>query len=185
MIKNESKFVQYAAVFIVFILIWLVIYARELTAFYLLRLALVITFSYIAMLFDIRQKCIPNKLVLSMLIAWSLLITQNLFSDIQTGVLLLADGVLGLLIGGGVFMTVYLLYRKGLGGGDVKFMAAAGLYLGFSNTIPAILYGTILAALTGLTLIVLGKITRKDTMPLAPFLFIGIMITVITSERIQ
>ena len=185
MIKNQNKFVPYAAVLNVIILVWLVIYARELTAFYLLRLALVITFSYIAMLFDIRQKCIPNKLVLSMLIAWSLLITQNLLADIQTGILLLTDGVLGLLIGGGVFLAVYLLSRKGLGGGDVKFMAAAGLYLGFSNTIPAILYGTILAALTGITLIVLGRITRKDTMPLAPFLFVGIMITLITSKGIQ
>jgi len=183
MIESKNKFVLYAAVFKVIILVWLICYARELTAFYLLRLALIITFSYIATLFDIRQKCIPNKLVLSMLIAWSLLIAQNLLADVQTGILHLTDGVLGFFIGGGVFLAVYLLYRKGLGGGDVKFMAAAGLYLGFSNTIPAILYGSILAALTGLTLIVLGRITRKDTMPLAPFIFVGIMITVITSMR--
>ena len=185
MIENKNKFLLYASVFIVAILVWLVIYARELTAFYMLRSALVITFSYIAMLFDIRQRCIPNKLVLSMFIAWSLLITQNLLTDMQTGILFFTDGVLGLLIGGGVFLAVYLLSRKGLGGGDVKFMAAAGLYLGFSSTIPAILYGTILAAMTGFILIILGRITRKDSLPLAPFLFVGIMITVITSERIQ
>jgi len=59
-------------------------------------------------------------------------------------------------------------------------MAAAGLYLGFSETVPAILYGTVLAALVGLVLILLKKIGRKDTMPLAPFLFAGIIITVFT-----
>ena len=59
-----------------------------------------------------------------------------------------------------------------LGGGDVKFVAAAGLFLGFARIIPATLYGTILAALTGLALIALKKIGRKDKMPLAPFLYI-------------
>jgi prepilin signal peptidase PulO-like enzyme (type II secretory pathway) len=69
-----------------------------------------------------------------------------------------------------------------LGGGDVKFMSVAGLYLGFSGTIPVILFGTVIAALTGLVLILLKKINRKDSIPLAPFLFIGIIITVFLSS---
>ena len=77
-------------------------------------------------------------------------------------------------------MLIYIISRNGLGGGDVKFMAVAGLYLGFSGTVPAILYGTLLAAFTGLVLIVLKKLGRKDTMPLVPFLFVGIMITIFT-----
>ena len=40
------------------------------------------------------------------------------------------------------------------------------------------LFGTILAALAGLTLIVLKKISRKDKIPLAQFLYVGILITV-------
>jgi len=40
------------------------------------------------------------------------------------------------------------------------------------------LYGTILAALTGLILILLKKLGRKDAMPLAPFIYAGILITV-------
>ena len=39
----------------------------------------------------------------------------------------------------------------------------------------------VLAAVTGLILILLRKIGRKDTMPLAPFLFAGILITFFTS----
>ena len=133
------------------------------------------------MLFDLNQKRIPNMIVLGMLAGWLLLVMPQLFLDTQRGIWLLADSLLGLLFGGGVFLAVYLLSRKGLGGGDVKFMAAAGLYLGFGKTIPAVLYGTILAAGFGLILIALKEMTRKDSMPLAPFLFIGIMITVFTS----
>jgi prepilin signal peptidase PulO-like enzyme (type II secretory pathway) len=58
-------------------------------------------------------------------------------------------------------------------------MAGAGLYLGFSGIIPSMLYGTVLAALTGLALMLLRKIGRKDTIPLAPFLYVGMLITVL------
>jgi len=180
MIKKQSKTLLYGAAFILILLVWLIVCAGELTTFLLLRFTLIISFSYLAMLFDIKQKRIPNTLVLGMFAGWIVLITIKLLIDNENGIILLADGVLGLLIGGGVFLSVYLLSRKGLGGGDVKFMAAAGLYLGLSRTIPAILYGTILAALTGAVLILLKKITRKDSVPLAPFLFAGIMITVFT-----
>jgi len=103
-----------------------------------------------------------------------------MFIDTENGIRLLADSMYGLLIGGGIFLLVYLISRKGLGGGDVKFMAAAGLYLGFAETLPVILYGTVIAAFVGLVLIFIKKIGRKDTMPLVPFLFAGIIITVFT-----
>jgi len=181
MIKKQSKMVVYAAILIIISYVWFIACALELSLFSMLRFVLLIAFSYTAMLFDLRQKRIPNTLVLGMFGGWLLLIIPKLYLDSQAGIWLLADSMLGLLLGGGVFLAVYLVSRKGLGGGDVKFMAAAGLYLGFSKTIPAILYGTILAALVGLILIAFKRIKRKDTMPLAPFLFVGIMITVFTS----
>jgi len=166
--------------FVIIIFVWLVMFIGELSAFSLTKSALLITLSYIAMVIDINTKRIPNTLVLIMITGWLVLMSSMLLYDIEAGILLLADSIFGLLIGGGLFLLVYLISRKGLGGGDVKFMAAVGLYLGFSETVPAILYGTVLAALVGLVLILLKKIGRKDTMPLAPFLFAGIMITVFT-----
>jgi len=119
-------------------------------------------------------------LVIIMLFGWLMLIVPMIFHDTENGLRLLADSIYGLLIGGGLFLLVYIISRKGLGGGDVKFMAVAGLYLGFAGTVPSILYGTVLAAITGLILIALKRIGRKDTMPLVPFLFAGIMITMFT-----
>jgi len=179
--KKDIKITIYCAGLIIVMSIWLIICTAELSAFTLLKTALLIVFSYIAMLFDINTKRIPNSLVLLMIAGWLLLIMSTSFSDLNISFRLLVDSTYGLLIGGGLFLLVYIISKKGLGGGDVKFMAAAGLYLGFSKTTQAILYGTVLAALTGLVLIVLKKIGRKDTMPLAPFLFIGIMITVFTA----
>ena len=176
--SKERKAALYSAGLVIIMSAWLVMYAGELSDFSLIRSVLLIVLSYIAMVFDISTKRIPNTLVLVMIAGWLVLMIPIIFMDTDNGVRLLADSIYGLLIGGGLFLLVYLLSRKGLGGGDVKFMAAVGLYLGFAKTIPAILYGTVLAAITGLILILLKKIERKDAIPLVPFLFVGIMITV-------
>jgi len=179
---NKHRNVLHLAGFLIVVLIWSLVYAFDptLPLSSLFTSLLLIVLSYIAMVYDINTKRIPNILVTVMAVGWMMIITVMMFFDIDMAVGLLADSLLGLLTGGGLFLLIYLVSKKGLGGGDVKFMAAAGLYLGFAGTLPAILYGTVLAALTGLTLILLKKIDRKDTMPLVPFLFVGIMITLIT-----
>jgi prepilin signal peptidase PulO-like enzyme (type II secretory pathway) len=179
---KEHKTAIYCAGLLIILSVWVIMFAGALSAFSLFRTALLIILSYIAMVIDINTKQIPNELILVMIAGWLLLILPMVFFDTESGIRILVDSVYGLLIGGGLFLLVYLLSRKGLGGGDVKFMSAAGLYLGFSETIPVILFGTIIAALTGFVLILLKKINRKDSIPLAPFLFIGIIITVFLSS---
>jgi len=179
-IAKERKIIVFGTGFIVIFFVWLIAFAGELSAFSLLRFALIIILSYIAMLFDINTKKIPNALVLTMLFGWLLLIVPMMFLDTENGISLFTESISGLLIGGGLFLSVYIISRRALGGGDVKFMAAAGLYLGFAETVPAILYGTVLAAMTGLILVALKKIRSKDKMPLVPFLFAGIIITIFT-----
>jgi len=201
---------------------------KHADVFMLLWFILIIVFGYAAAVFDIKARKIPNKLVLVMLGAWVLTMTPKLIVDTEIAVELLLDALLGFTVGGGLFLIVYIISRKGLGGGDVKFMAASGLYIGFSGTMTAMLCGTILAALTCLILILakknvtvqglpkngdqpdaftqvltdissiprstraltqaeqhlaaapelLQKIRRKDQMPLAPFIYIGILIAV-------
>jgi len=140
---------------------------------------LLIVFGYIASVADLKKRIIPNKLVLTMLIVWSMAIIPNLYINSSKAVLILTDSVLGFAFSGGLFMLVYVISKKGLGGGDVKFMAAAGLYLGFDGAISSVFIGTVIAALTGGLLIILKKIGRKDPIPLVPFLYAGIMTTVL------
>jgi len=156
----------------------LLVQVKQIDVFILLWFLLIIVFGYVAAVLDIKAKKIPNNLVLVMLSAWVLTMTPKLIVDTEIAIELLLNSLLGFAVGGGLFLIVYFISRKGLGGGDVKFMAAAGLYIGFSGTMTAMLCGTILAALTGLTLILAKKIGRKDQMPLAPFIYIGILIAV-------
>lgn len=147
--------------------------------FALLQHELLLVIGYIVAVKDIREKVISNQTVLALLVCWLLTMLPQLAVDIELGTQRLINAALGFLIGGALFLLVYLVSRNGLGGGDVKFMAVAGLYLGLNGILPAMLYGSILAALFGLVLILLKKIGRKDAIPLAPFLYVGILITII------
>jgi Flp pilus assembly protein protease CpaA len=144
----------------------------------LLQFEFLLLFGYIAAVYDIREKRIPNICVLLMLGAWAVITIPFLFYNTATALPSLGSSVGGFVTAGALFLLVYFVSRKGLGGGDVKFMAVAGLYLGFRSVLPAMLYGSILSAIAGGVLLLTKRIGRKDAMPFAPFLYIGILLTI-------
>lgn len=150
----------------------------ELNAYVLLLRALLLLFGYAAAWSDFKKKRVSNSLVLAMLAAWLILLVPQLFYHTEQALAAALSGALGFLIAGILFLLVYLISRKGLGGGDVKFMAAAGLYLGMNGVFPAMLWGAVLASIVGLILIATKKLGKKDTIPLVPFLYVGILLTV-------
>ncbi|MCL1874013.1 MAG: prepilin peptidase [Clostridiales bacterium] len=156
--------------------------SRQTDAFAILWWELIMAFGYVAAVSDIKSKRIPNSLVLAMFGAWVITMAPKLIMDIDTAIALLKDSAWGFVIGGGLFLLMYIISRKGVGGGDVKFMAAAGLYLGLAGILPAMLIGTVLAALTGLFLIIFKKISRKDSIPLVPFLYLGILVVCFAAQ---
>jgi Flp pilus assembly protein protease CpaA len=178
MLKDNVKpFLPYVGLPVLCILL-LVLQIGRLVVLEVLQGIVIVIFGYIAAVNDIKTKKIANKLVLAMLAGWGVILALQVFTQIDEAVRILVISALGFAVAGGLFLLVYVISRKGLGGGDVKFMAVAGLYLGVFGVIPAMLYGTVLAGLTGLVLILMKKITRKGTIPLAPFLYVGILITV-------
>lgn len=64
--------------------------------------------------------------------------------------------------------------RGGIGGGDVKLMAAAGFLCGVKSIIQAALIGFFLAGLYGAGLLLSRRAGRNDYFPLGPFLCFGI-----------
>ena len=147
-------------------------------AFTLLQRGLLVVFGYLAAVSDIRTKKVPNGLILAMSAGWVLSLVPQLFFDTEAALAILRNSVLGFVISGALFLLVYYVSKRGLGGGDVKFMAAAGLYLGFQGILPAMLIGSVLAGLFGIALMLLGKIGRRDSIQLVPFLYIGILATI-------
>ena len=81
--------------------------------------------------------------------------------------------LLGLVIVSIPYLLLALL-TQGIGGGDVKLMAAAGLVLGAPNTVLAFVISTLIGGVYGIYVLISKKHGAKDPIPFGPFLCIGI-----------
>lgn len=142
----------------------------------LLLYEVLLVFGYVAAVGDLREMRVSNRLVGALFCAWVLVMVPQLYLQTETATVVLISGFVGAVLCGILMLVVYMVSRKGLGGGDVKFMTVSGLYLGAANVLPAMLYGAILAAAVGLGLVLLKKIGMRDAIPLAPFLYAGMLI---------
>lgn len=81
--------------------------------------------------------------------------------------------VIGFFVVSGFFALLHLLTKgRGIGGGDIKLMAGAGLLLGWKNIILAMVLGCIIGSVCHLLKM---KITKADkTLAFGPYLSIGI-----------
>jgi leader peptidase (prepilin peptidase) / N-methyltransferase len=89
-----------------------------------------------------------------------------------------ADSLLGLFVGGGLFYSLAVLSNGGMGGGDIKYIAAAGALLGWQKVLLVIFIGAFLGSIVGVFQIVVQKKSRKSLIPFGPFLAAGTLITI-------
>lgn len=176
MSERIRSYLPYSGLIVLMLLLWL-LKRTEWDGVVLLLREVLLIFGFEAALSDLREKRVPNRLVFAMLCAWLLIIFPQLFLQTERTLYLLLLGGIGSLVSGGLFLLVYCISRKGLGGGDVKLMSAAGLYLGYDGVLTALLYGSVLSAAAALALIAGKKMTAKDTIPMVPFLYVGILLT--------
>ena len=87
------------------------------------------------------------------------------------------DTLLGLFLGSGLFYLLAVLSNGGMGGGDIKLIAAIGALLGWQKVLLVIFIGAFLGSIVGLFLIIIQKKSRKSTIPFGPFLAVGTLIT--------
>ena len=88
-----------------------------------------------------------------------------------------ANSLLGLFLGGGLFYLLAVLSNGGMGGGDIKYIAAAGALLGWQKVLLVIFIGAFLGSIIGLFQIAIQKKSRKSLIPFGPFLAMGTLIT--------
>ena len=88
----------------------------------------------------------------------------------------------------GIFSALPFLlaavFCGGMGGGDIKLMAASGLFLGFANTLLAGIIGIIIGGFYAACLMLIKKREGKSYMALGPFLALGISIASLYGPQI-
>ena len=79
-------------------------------------------------------------------------------------------------------LLISLIVRGAFGGGDIKLMAAAGLYLGWQLTLAGAFIGMFVSGFYGIYLLVFKKAGKKSKIKLAPFLSFGLSIAALFGE---
>ena len=79
-------------------------------------------------------------------------------------------------------LVISLIVKGAFGGGDIKLMAAVGLFLGWSLTVTGAFIGMFIAGLYGIYLLILKKAGKKSKIKLAPFLAFGLAMASLFGE---
>ncbi len=130
---------------------------------------LVLTYFLIPIAYiDLEHKIIPD------LLTAPLFIVGVVFRLWQADIL---TGLIGALTGGGILLIIALIYTKGMGFGDVKLLAATGMFLDWQRMGYILALGSLLGMIVTIPLILLRKMDRKQQFPFGPFLVFAAMIT--------
>lgn len=144
---------------------------------------ILISLLVIASVIDRKLMIIPNAVNLSIAAVG---IVYLLFG----GKTSLKDGFVGFLIGGGILLLLgqlacWIWKKEGMGGGDIKLIAACGLFLGTVKTIYALMLAVYLASIVIIVLLALKKLKRDQHIPFGPFLSAGVIAVMLYYDYIQ
>jgi prepilin signal peptidase PulO-like enzyme (type II secretory pathway) len=95
------------------------------------------------------------------------------------------DNLFGLGIMAAAFLIILLIFPGSFGGGDFKYAAAIGFFLGLDLSIIALETSLISGALFGLLYSAVKKTGLRIKIPFAPFLTIGIITAVYLGKELM
>jgi leader peptidase (prepilin peptidase)/N-methyltransferase len=99
------------------------------------------------------------------------------------------NAFIGLVLGGAPLYLIGQLWEKlrkveAMGGGDVKYMAMVGSFLGWKGAFLNIMLGAITGSIVGVALILLKKHQADKVIPFGPFLVFGTIMTLFAGSDI-
>lgn len=130
---------------------------------------------------DLRHSIIPN------LLTYLGLATGLVFSLIDRTHTI--ERLLGFCVGFGGFylislLSLLILKKEGMGGGDIKLAGVIGLFLGWQLVLFAFYIASFLAALVGVIYIAIQKGKDHHRIPFGPFLAIGSLVVVFFGKSV-
>ncbi len=131
---------------------------------------------------DLDHQIIPD------IISLPGIIIGFLFSFIPGGITW-SDSIIGILLGGGLFYGVallfYLLFKKeGMGGGDIKLLAMLGAFLGWKSVPFVIFASALVGAIGGISFIIISKSKESVPIPYGPYLAFAALIYLFYGKEI-
>ncbi len=149
---------------------------KELTMVEMVQNVLLWEGLYLIAWIDFRMKKIPNLLLIILAGIRLVGLLLEIVIDGREWLFTLLAAVLGMLFGGIIILLCMFFSRGGIGAGDVKLYALIGLYFGIAGLINIMFYSIFTAAIAAAIMLLSRKAKMKSSLPMAPFVFIGLSI---------
>jgi leader peptidase (prepilin peptidase) / N-methyltransferase len=126
---------------------------------------------------DVRHQIIPDVITLPGIVA-------GVIANLATGRVGWLDSLIGIAVGGGIFLVIILVSGGGMGGGDMKLGAMLGAFLGWKLGLLALLMGVLAGGAVAVVLLLLGRKGRKEAIPFGPYLALGGAVALLWGEQV-
>lgn len=186
--------------------LWVEVISTALMAFlywhYGLTIQLAVSIYYCCLFLTIAFIDLDHKLILNKIIYPSLLIAvlidvfippSAVLDSLMGDVTLLSgfihggaalNGILGGALGFVLLLIIALVFRGGMGWGDVKMAGLIGLATGFPLVLVSLLLAILLGGLSAGLLLLLRIKKRRDAIPFGPFLSLAAIATLLWGQEI-
>jgi leader peptidase (prepilin peptidase)/N-methyltransferase len=126
---------------------------------------------------DLERQIIPDVISLPGILA-------GILANLATGRVSWRDSILGIVVGGGLFLVIIVASGGGMGAGDMKLGAMLGAFLGWKVVLLSIFVAVVLGGALAVALMAFGLRDRKDPIPFGPFLAAGGAAGLFWGERV-
>lgn len=135
----------------------------------------------IAFMIDYKLQIIPNRLTLTIFEIGIIFTFAETLLNINFGINIFVNNILGMLVGGGIFLLITLIGgiiagKEAMGFGDVKLMGALGLFFGWLNMILISVMAFLFAAIVSIIILISRKKKMNEYIPFGPFIVVASMI---------
>lgn len=191
-ILSKETFKEYKKIFkinylvvIINIILYIALLYRFRITLDFLRFAILTPMLISAFIIDYKIQIIPNRLNFTMfevgLIFTFIFGIQNLN--------IAKDMLLGMLVGGGIFLAITLIGgliagKEAMGLGDVKLMGALGLYFGIFNISLISVLSFLIGAIISIIIIIAKKNREDGYIPFGPFIVMATGVAIFVPTNI-
>ena len=146
-----------------------------------IKFMLLIPMLIIAFMIDYKLQIIPNRLTLTIFEIGLIFTFAETLLNINLGINIFVNNILGMLVGGGIFLLITLIGgiiagKEAMGFGDVKLMGALGLFFGWLNMILISVMAFLFAAIVSIIILISRKKKMNEYIPFGPFIVVASMI---------
>ncbi len=137
-----------------------------------------------AAIYDIKYHKIPDILHLGIVVITCSMWLKGTEEFCITEMSFFVETVAGMFVIAGIMIFTDLIKAGAFGGGDIKLAFFAGLYLGWQRMIAAGFMTVIAAGISCMCMLILKNYSLKTKVPLAPYLAIGMIISIYRGKDI-